>query len=991
MAVVEGAAKKEKDAEEEGGGTGAQEEAGASGGGEDEECSRGGEEGGVEAAAMTAKSEEEATEDEEAEGVEATASSSSAPTSASPAASSAAGPSSAPAADEAVSPASSVGSSAAAAPSSTAALVAKQMPSSSRVMRNLAEKMRRDKLNTYISELATLVPWVSSSPRRLDKTSILRLSANYLRMHKTLPISHGSLNPFLPDPLKSFNLSEKILEDMEGFLFVVMGSGKIVFVSHAVEKLLGHTQNDLLGQSMYGITHADDHKLLAKNLSLDAEAGDDAEPPNCDELGIMAKFCSGSSMDVPMESHHHQMLQGDLQEAGGSSSSSTNGDGANSKRLSFYVRLSQRAVGRGETAGYEVVHIVGQLRSTSSEDGPSTSSVELNHSGSSSSSSSSGEAVMVAVARICRERQILELSLMEACKDEYLTRHGIRGEILNVDHRISVVAGYMADEVKGQSAFSFMHDQDARWTFIALQKMFSSSDGCGNSCYRLKSKTGQFIYLRTQGYCEFDRVTGKFDTFVCINTLVSEEEGKKAVEEMRQRYSASIADRGMVSHAIMDAGPSRALDAPMSKGVCTPSPNQPMPGPSHDISMSPVSSLPSTSASLGLPSPGRAIKQNPLSPEICSAEAVGYDVSEENIVAPTPKSCYMSTGASPQPLMPLTNCHLSSPPPPLIPILQTNSIPCSTMSPQPPPYIFDGAVPPIEAPPHPSLSYVSPPKDITRGPERQFSPREGTWGVRAQQSINPLKRPFSCTSPPMRPSKRHHHRGPHKTLEPLAPTSHQNPVCPRLDYLPLVDPNPPRGELRDVDPVRPVREVASECGRTGKFPEDDRRLSSWVGDDDRPASLDLLNLDRNTDFPDLRDDVEQLDMFSMQVGPELVDPRRWDLSGESQPQELDGSIALPNNIGGVEDPAVEETIHGGIRRSHRRLRLRLDSQGCTMASIERNLAGLTGGHVIEGDLARLRVERKKQMHMLHTLEQEHRSSIPTQDKTKAYGMQNVGV
>lgn len=52
-------------------------------------------------------------------------------------------------------------------------------------MRNRAEKQRRDKLNAYISELYTLVPSAASAPRKLDKTSTLRLSANFLRLHQS--------------------------------------------------------------------------------------------------------------------------------------------------------------------------------------------------------------------------------------------------------------------------------------------------------------------------------------------------------------------------------------------------------------------------------------------------------------------------------------------------------------------------------------------------------------------------------------------------------------------------------------------------------------------------------------------------------------------------------------------------------------------------------------------------------------------------------------
>ena len=54
---------------------------------------------------------------------------------------------------------------------------------SARQARNAAEKQRRDKLNTFINDLANIVPFTPYANKRLDKISILRLSAAYLRLH----------------------------------------------------------------------------------------------------------------------------------------------------------------------------------------------------------------------------------------------------------------------------------------------------------------------------------------------------------------------------------------------------------------------------------------------------------------------------------------------------------------------------------------------------------------------------------------------------------------------------------------------------------------------------------------------------------------------------------------------------------------------------------------------------------------------------------------
>jgi Helix-loop-helix DNA-binding domain len=53
------------------------------------------------------------------------------------------------------------------------------------------EKLRRDRLNAYIGELAKIVPLVMQSSKKIDKASILRLTVTYLRIY------HGNELPLL--------------------------------------------------------------------------------------------------------------------------------------------------------------------------------------------------------------------------------------------------------------------------------------------------------------------------------------------------------------------------------------------------------------------------------------------------------------------------------------------------------------------------------------------------------------------------------------------------------------------------------------------------------------------------------------------------------------------------------------------------------------------------------------------------------------------------
>lgn len=83
--------------------------------------------------------------------------------------------------------------------------------------------------------------------------------------------------------------------------------------------------------------------------------------------------------------------------------------------------------------------------------------------------------VLVAVGRIYKEKNVSDLSLLEATKEEYITRHEPTGKMTYIDHRVAIVAGYMSEEVLGQSAFNFMHKDDVTWAMIALKRsMFSN-------------------------------------------------------------------------------------------------------------------------------------------------------------------------------------------------------------------------------------------------------------------------------------------------------------------------------------------------------------------------------------------------------------------------------------------------------------------------------------------------------------------------------------
>lgn len=73
------------------------------------------------------------------------------------------------------------------------------------------------------------------------------------------------------------------------------------------------------------------------------------------------------------------------------------------------------------------------------------------------------------MARVIKPPVICD-RLIEACRYEYKTRNLIDGRIVQCDQRISIVAGYLTDEVSGLSPFNFIHRDDVRWVMVALRQ-----------------------------------------------------------------------------------------------------------------------------------------------------------------------------------------------------------------------------------------------------------------------------------------------------------------------------------------------------------------------------------------------------------------------------------------------------------------------------------------------------------------------------------------
>ncbi|XP_054509041.2 aryl hydrocarbon receptor-like [Agelaius phoeniceus] len=146
-------------------------------------------------------------------------------------------------------------------------------------------KRHRERLNRELERLAGLLPFPPDVVAGLDKLSVLRLSAGFLRARSFLGVALK--NPGAKEAQRDGTCGtgpalgsaavpegELLLQALNGFVLVVTSEGLIFYSSHTIQDYLGFHQTDVMHQSVFELIHTEDQPEFRRNLRWALDAGE---------------------------------------------------------------------------------------------------------------------------------------------------------------------------------------------------------------------------------------------------------------------------------------------------------------------------------------------------------------------------------------------------------------------------------------------------------------------------------------------------------------------------------------------------------------------------------------------------------------------------------------------------------------------------------------------------------------------------------------------
>ncbi|XP_051510573.1 circadian locomoter output cycles protein kaput-like isoform X2 [Myxocyprinus asiaticus] len=378
-----------------------------------------------------------------------------------------------------------------------------------RVSRNKSEKKRRDQFNVLIKELGTMLP---GNTRKMDKSTILQKSIDFLRKHKEIAAQSESSEirqDWKPPFLSNEEFTQLMLEALDGFFLAIMTDGNIIYVSESVTSLLEHLPSDLVDQNLLNFLPLGEHSEVYKALSTHILEGETLTP---DYLKTK-------------------------------------------NQLEFCCHMLRGTIDPKEPPVYEYVKFIGNFKSLNTVPNSTRNGYEgvIQRS---LRAAFEDRVCFIATVRLAKPQFIKEMCTVEEPNEEFTSRHSLEWKFLFLDHRAPPIIGYLPFEVLGTSGYDYYHVDDLETLAKCHEHLMQY--GKGKSCYyRFLTKGQQWIWLQTHYYITYHQWNSRPEFIVCTHTVVSYAEVRA---EQRRELGIDVSPPEISADKSQDSGSESQLN-----------------------------------------------------------------------------------------------------------------------------------------------------------------------------------------------------------------------------------------------------------------------------------------------------------------------------------------------------------------------------------------------------------------------------------------------
>ncbi|XP_044745725.1 protein cycle [Coccinella septempunctata] len=353
------------------------------------------------------------------------------------------------------------------------------------------EKRRRDKMNTYITELSSMIPMCSSISRKVDKITVLRMAVEYLKTIRGPAHSYTETH-YKPPYITDQELKHLILQVAEGFLFVVgCDRGKILYISESVSKVLHFSQNDLLRQSLFDIVHPKDVAKVKEQLS-----SSEHNPREKFMGSRISRLCPGARRSFFCRMKRNISQIQDKFNMGGDDKEEDN-----------------QITGRK----YAVIHCTGYLKSWH----PST--IGIDEQDNDVDGDSYNVSCLIAVGHIINNIATTATASQQRINTkpiQFISKHTLDGKFHFVDQRVTLVLGFLPQELLGCSIYEYFHPEDIPVLAETHETVLQSTERFYTKPYRFKTKDGGFVDIQSEWRAFKNPWTKEIEYLISKNNLV---------------------------------------------------------------------------------------------------------------------------------------------------------------------------------------------------------------------------------------------------------------------------------------------------------------------------------------------------------------------------------------------------------------------------------------------------------------------------------------